>query len=168
MASRLYLTFGLCSLVTRVGTGRLCDVTRVNPQYLFQGALIVEGVSTLLCTLAKSFTGLVLYCIVLGLANGTEATCANLVILNSVPAHRRPQAYGIWLCAQSVTMLIGAPLGGTWGQLTSRGGGGSDSLTPTLELMCSSRLLGFKIWLIRYHLQCLETEVVFTGGGGWG
>ena len=110
------MAYGIGSVVGRVAIGQLFDVTRLNRHYVLLAALVVQGVSTLLLPLARTFAGLAACCTCLGLGSGVCATTYNVLVLDSVPACQRPQAYGAWLFSLSLPMMSSGPLGGGCGR----------------------------------------------------
>ena len=70
------------------------------------------GISTLLCPLANTFPGLLLYFITFGLFDGGQSTVANVLVLTSVREEQRARAFGMWLFCMSIMMASGPPLAG--------------------------------------------------------
>ncbi|KAG9473655.1 hypothetical protein GDO78_004124 [Eleutherodactylus coqui] len=80
--------------------------------YLFSGAVIVNGLSNLVCVSFMSFTGLIVYCILYGISMSVIGSLLFQVLMDTVGMKRFPGAFGLFTILESVTILIGPPLAG--------------------------------------------------------
>jgi len=72
----------------------------------------VNGISTMLLTLAQNYAALVGYAVVFGFCDGAMATVFNIQALTCVDHSRAASAYGLTLMIGSVTSMVGPPLSG--------------------------------------------------------
>ena len=103
---------GLGSFLVRPVVGRLCDLSFVNTQYLYQCFLFLAGFAVVLSSLASSFAGLVAYGFAYGMLVGGSQIALFLIILTSLSPRNRNQGFGFFLFVLSYSLAWGAPLGG--------------------------------------------------------
>ena len=99
-------------MITRVAVGKVCDFSIVSPQQIYRAATLISGTATVLVPLATTYSGLLAYFVVFGLAEGFIATPMNILLL-SVLAHRhRAQGYGFAMLIICAVMAFGPPFAG--------------------------------------------------------
>ena len=113
-ASWLFFYNGLSSAVGRVLVGRVDDIIkkRFFIPTLFLIGLIMAGISTLILPLATSYTSLVMYMVVFGVADACIITNGNLLILASLSDRNRAQGFGMYHFVIAIALAFGPPLGG--------------------------------------------------------
>ena len=111
-SSRLILYLGITTVTGRFACGFLCSFKRLNNWYILQGLLLVNGVSTMLLTLAQNYAAFVSYSVVFGFCDGAMATILNVQAVTCVDHARAASAFGYLLMIASVTSLIGPPISG--------------------------------------------------------
>ena len=111
-SSRLILFMGINIVLGRFAGGFLCSIKRLDNWFILQGVLLINGVSTMLLTLAKNYEELVAYSVVFGFCDGAMATVFNITALTCVDPPRAASAFGYLLLCQSVASLVGPPLSG--------------------------------------------------------
>ena len=116
-SSRLLMYFGLASCIARLVAGCVCDLTRVNPRYIFQVGSLITAVSVILLPLANSQTRFILCSVSFGVGNGITLTSMNVVLLNCVEAKRRASAFGLANFLSSFSVLSFPPLIGKFCQV---------------------------------------------------
>ena len=116
-SSRLLMYFGLASFIARLAAGCVCDLTRVNPRYVFQVGSLITAVSVILLPLANSQTRFILCSVFFGVGNGITLTSMNVVLLNCVEAKRRASAFGLANFLSSFSVLSSPPLIGKFCQV---------------------------------------------------
>lgn len=109
--------FGLTSSIARLVTCRVCDLTRVNPRYVFQVGSLIAAVSVILLPWANSQTRFILCSGFFGLRNGVTLTSLNVVLLTCVEAKRRASAFGLANFLSSFSVLSSPPLIGKFGHV---------------------------------------------------
>ena len=109
--------FGLASCIARLVAGCVCDLTRVNPRYVFQVGSLITAVSVILLPLANSQTRFILCSVFFGVGNGITLTSMNVVLLNCVEAKRRASAFGLANFLSSFSVLSSPPLIGKFCQV---------------------------------------------------
>ena len=113
-ASWLFFYNGLSSGVGRVLVGRVDDIKRFFVPMLFLSGLIIGGISTLVLPLATSYTSLVVYMVVLGVADSCIGTNINLLILSSLSDRNKTQGFGMHHFVVAIGVALGPPLGGMY------------------------------------------------------
>ena len=111
-SSRLILFMGINIVLGRFAAGFLCSIKRLDNWFILQGVLLINGVSTMLLTLAKNYEELVAYSLVFGFCDGAMATVVNITALTCVDPSRATSALGYILMTASLTSVIGPPLSG--------------------------------------------------------
>ena len=111
-ASWLFFYNGLSSSAGRVFVGRLDDIKRSFIPIIFLIGLNIAGLSTLMLPLATSYTSLVMYMVVFGVADSCIITNCNLLILTSIPDRNKAQGFGMFHFVIAIALALGPPLGG--------------------------------------------------------
>ena len=111
-SSRLILYLGINIVIGRFVCGIICSFKRLNKWYIVQGVLLVNGVWTLLLTLAQNYGALVAYAVVFGFCDGTMATVFNILALTCVDESKAASAFGLALMISSVSAVVGPPISG--------------------------------------------------------
>ena len=111
-SARLLMFYGLASCIARLLAGRVCNLTWVNPHFVFQVGGCISGVSVLLFAVARSYLSLVLCSVSFGLGNGSVVTTSNLIFLTCVDVKRRASAFGLANCLTSFAIASAPPFAG--------------------------------------------------------
>ena len=111
-SARLILFMGITVAIGRLAGGFLCAFKRLDNFYILQGMLLVNGVSTVLLTLAHKYEALVAYAIVFGFGDGAMITAVNVIALTCVDHLKAASSFGFLLLVASVTSLAGPPISG--------------------------------------------------------
>ncbi|KAL9954142.1 hypothetical protein ACROYT_G041640 [Oculina patagonica] len=111
-ASKLYIYYGIASATARVIAGRICDVRRINPVYVYQGVEFVVGLSTILVTFADSYSELIVFAVFYGFCDGAFITTLNVILLTCVEEAKRPASLGWNMQFASIFMGSGPPIAG--------------------------------------------------------
>ena len=114
LASRLFIYLGISTFLARPLSGVLCSICRIKPQYVFQASLFVNGFSTILLPLIRTYSQLIGYVIVYGACDGVYVSLLNVLILSSLEDERRAAGFGMELFLTAITALIGPPLAGKY------------------------------------------------------
>lgn len=109
--SRLFIYYGLCSAIGRLLAGILCNHKKVNTFYVFQVAEIVAGLSIILVTLTTTYTPLVIFIVVYGIADGFFFTSLCAILLTASPL-KTAAVIGWEMMLVSVFLASGPPLAG--------------------------------------------------------
>ena len=94
--------------------GFLCSFKKLDNFYILQGMLLLNGVSTILLTLAQKYEALVAYAVIFGFGDGAMSTAVNVIALTCVDHSRAASAFGSLLFIASVTSLAGPPISGLY------------------------------------------------------
>jgi len=111
-ASKLYIYYGISSATARVISGRICDMRTIKPMYIYQGVEFVVGLSTILITLADSYSDMIVFAVFYGFCDGCFITTLNVILLTSVEEAKRPASLGWNMQVASVFMGSGPPIAG--------------------------------------------------------
>ncbi|ETE70637.1 Monocarboxylate transporter 2, partial [Ophiophagus hannah] len=114
-AAFLLSILAIVDMIARPATGLLANSKWVRPriQYFFSFSIVFNGVCHLLCPLATSYTGLVIYSIFFGLAFGMVCAMLFETLMDLVGASRFTSAVGLVTIVECCTILLGPPIGGT-------------------------------------------------------
>uniref|UniRef100_A0A8C5R5G3 Solute carrier family 16 member 5 n=1 Tax=Leptobrachium leishanense TaxID=445787 RepID=A0A8C5R5G3_9ANUR len=80
--------------------------------YLFSGAIILNGLSNLVCAAWVSLPALVVYCTLYSVSMSFIGALVFQVLMDIVGMKRFPAAFGLFTILESVTILMGPPLAG--------------------------------------------------------
>ncbi|XP_071406388.1 monocarboxylate transporter 2-like isoform X2 [Pithys albifrons albifrons] len=114
-AAFLLSILAIVDMVARPTTGIIANSKWVRPriQYFFSFSIAFNGTCHLLCPLASSYTGLVVYSGFYGLAFGMVCAMLFETLMDLVGASRFTSAVGLVTIAECCTILLGPPIGGT-------------------------------------------------------
>ena len=93
-------------------TGRVYDVSWVNPLRPLQLALAVSGIAALLLPLARSYPLLILYSVFYGLADGGLGSSGYILMAKVLVDKERALGFGIFSMMIGFAFAGGSPLGG--------------------------------------------------------
>uniref|UniRef100_A0ACB8EH26 Uncharacterized protein n=1 Tax=Sphaerodactylus townsendi TaxID=933632 RepID=A0ACB8EH26_9SAUR len=114
-AAFLLSILAIVDMFTRPTAGLIANSKWVRPkiQYFFSFSIIFNGVCHLLCPLATTYTGLVVYSVFFGLAFGMVCAMLFETLMDLVGASRFTSAVGLVTIVECCTILLGPPIGGT-------------------------------------------------------
>uniref|UniRef100_F7A337 Solute carrier family 16 member 5 n=1 Tax=Ornithorhynchus anatinus TaxID=9258 RepID=F7A337_ORNAN len=113
-AALLISIIGFSNIFMRPAAGLLagspaCAGRRIH---LFSLALLLNGLTNLLCVTSADFRVLVGYCLVYSVSMSGVGALIFQVLMDIVPMDRFPSALGLFTVLESCTILIGPPLAG--------------------------------------------------------
>ncbi|CAH6776406.1 monocarboxylate transporter 6 [Phodopus roborovskii] len=113
-AAMLMSVIGFCNIFLRPVAGLLAGRKSLAAYriYLFATAILVNGLTNLLCTVLADFSGLLSYCLVYSLSTCGVGTLLFQVLMDIVPMDRFPSALGLLTVLCGVVSLISPPLAG--------------------------------------------------------
>ena len=111
-SARLLMFYGLASCIARLLAGRVCDLTWVNPHYVFQVGNFIAALSIIFAPLARSYIHFLVCGLFFGLGTGISISTSNLIFLTCVDERRRASAFGLAGCLASFAVLSSPPLAG--------------------------------------------------------
>lgn len=113
-AAFLLSILAIVDMIARPATGIIANSKWVRPriQYFFSFSIVFNGVCHLLCPLATSYMGLVIYAIFFGLAFGMVCAMLFETLMDLVGASRFTSAVGLVTIVECCTILLGPPIGG--------------------------------------------------------
>ncbi|XP_051851088.1 monocarboxylate transporter 6 [Antechinus flavipes] len=80
--------------------------------FLFALAVLLNGLSNLICVISASFTVLVFYCVVYSFSMSGIGALVFQVLMDIVPMNRFSSALGLFTILESFTILVSPPLAG--------------------------------------------------------
>lgn len=107
----LVMCIGIFSLVGRLISGPLADVSHVNRIVLQQIAFVSIGILTMTLTIVRDLS-LLLICCGLGLFDGCFISLLGPIAFDLVGPEYANQAIGLLLCACSLPLTVGPPIAG--------------------------------------------------------
>lgn len=115
-AAFLLSILAFVDMFARPSMGLLANSRWVRPriQYFFSFAVLYNGVCHLLCPLAETYTGMVVYAIFFGFAFGMVSAVLFETLMDLVGAQRFSSAVGLTTIVECCPVLIGPPLAGMW------------------------------------------------------
>ncbi|XP_056133248.1 monocarboxylate transporter 2 [Lampris incognitus] len=113
-AAFLLSILAFVDMFARPSMGLLANSRWIRPriQYFFSIAVLYNGVCHVLCPLADSYTGLVVYAIFFGFAFGMVSSVLFETLMDLVGAQRFSSAVGLTTIVECCPVLIGPPLAG--------------------------------------------------------
>ncbi|KAJ7330737.1 hypothetical protein OS493_021666 [Desmophyllum pertusum] len=147
-SSRLLMFYGLTSCFARLVTGRVCNLTWINPHFVFQVGSFIAALSVIFVTLARSYIGFLSCSVLFGLGGGISIATSNLIFLTCVDPGRRASAFGLASCLGSLSILSSPPLAGFLADQL-------ESYAPSFYLAGGTLLL---CALLPFLLLCVKTN----------
>lgn len=80
--------------------------------YIYQGVEFVVGLSTILITLADSYSDMIVFAVFYGFCDGSFITTLNVILLTCVEEAKRPASLGWNMQVASIFMGSGPPIAG--------------------------------------------------------
>ncbi|XP_073802379.1 uncharacterized protein isoform X1 [Danio rerio] len=156
-AAFLLSILAFVDMFARPSMGLLANSRWVRPriQYFFSFAVLYNGVCHLLCPLAESYTGMVVYAVFFGFAFGMVSAVLFETLMDLVGAQRFSSAVGLTTIVECCPVLIGPPLAGKLVDITKN--------YKYMYLCCGAVVVLSSIWLfignfINYRLLDRERK----------
>ncbi|XP_072276893.1 monocarboxylate transporter 2-like [Pyxicephalus adspersus] len=113
-AAFLLSILAIVDMFARPISGIVANTKWIRPriQYFFSLSIIFNGTCHLLCPLATTYTGLVVYSVFFGLAFGMVCSMLFETLMDLVGAKRFSSAVGLVTIVECVPLLLGPPIGG--------------------------------------------------------
>ncbi|KAK1169174.1 monocarboxylate transporter 2-like [Acipenser oxyrinchus oxyrinchus] len=113
-AAFLLSILAFVDMFARPSMGLLANSKWIRPkiQYFFSFAVLYNGICHVLCPLAETYTGLVVYAVFFGFAFGMVSSVLFETLMDIVGAQRFSSAVGLVTIVECCPVLIGPPLGG--------------------------------------------------------
>ncbi|KAL1779525.1 monocarboxylate transporter 6 [Sigmodon hispidus] len=113
-AAMLMSVVGFCNIFLRPVAGLLAGRKSLAAyrKYLFTVAILVNGLTNLICTVSADFSVLLSYCLVYSLSMCGVGILIFQVLMDIVPMDRFPSALGLFTVLCGVASLISPPLAG--------------------------------------------------------
>lgn len=116
-AAFLLSILAFVDMFARPSMGLIANSKYIRPkiQYFFSFAVLYNGVCHILCPLAETYTGLVVYAVLFGLAFGMVSSVLFETLMDLVGAPRFSSAVGLVTIVECCPVLLGPPMGGKYG-----------------------------------------------------
>lgn len=115
-AAILMAVLGLVNVSVRPTAAMLfglkCSSKNCRFVYVFAGALLVNGLSNVICAAGTSFTTLLAYVLVYGVSMSIVGSLLFTVLMETVEMNRFQSALGLLCIMESITLLLGPPMAG--------------------------------------------------------
>ncbi|XP_053719021.1 monocarboxylate transporter 2-like [Synchiropus splendidus] len=156
-AAFLLSILAFTDMVARPSMGLLANTRWIRPriQYFFCFAVLYNGVCHILCPVAQSYSGLVVYAIFFGFAFGMVSSVLFETLMDLVGAPRFSSAVGLTTIVECCPVLIGPPIAGKLVDATGD--------YKVMYLFCGGVVILASIWLfignfINYRLLARERK----------
>ncbi|XP_061472110.1 monocarboxylate transporter 6 isoform X2 [Rhineura floridana] len=113
-AALLISIIGFINIFMRPMAGLLSGLSIFTGRriYLFSVAVLLNGLSNLICAISAEYSILVLYCLVYSVSMSVIGALLFQVLMDVVEMDRFSSALGLFTILESVTILVGPPLAG--------------------------------------------------------
>ncbi|XP_054655979.1 monocarboxylate transporter 2-like [Dunckerocampus dactyliophorus] len=156
-AAFLLSILAFVDMFARPSMGLLANSRWVRPkiQYFFSFAVLYNGVCHILCPLAESYSGLVVYAIFFGFAFGMVSSVLFESLMDLVGPQRFSSAVGLTTIVECCPVLLGPPLAGKLVDVTKN--------YKSMYFCCGAVVILASIWLfignfINYRLLDRERK----------
>ncbi|XP_062374132.1 monocarboxylate transporter 2-like [Sardina pilchardus] len=156
-AAFLLSILAFVDMFARPSMGLLANSRWVRPriQYFFSFAVLYNGVCHILCPLAETYTGMVVYAVFFGFAFGMVSAVLFETLMDLVGPQRFSSAVGLTTIVECCPVLIGPPLAGKLVDVTGN--------YKYMYFCCGSVVILASIWLfignfINYRLLDQERK----------
>ncbi|XP_037099298.1 monocarboxylate transporter 2-like [Syngnathus acus] len=157
-AAFLLSILAIVDMVARPSMGLLANSRWIRPniQYFFSFAVLYNGVCHILCPLASSYTGLVIYAIFFGFAFGMVSSVLFESLMDLVGPPRFSSAVGLTTIVECCPVLIGPPIAGKLVDVTKN--------YKSMYFCCGVIVIVASVWLfignfINYRLLARERKL---------
>ncbi|XP_034645687.1 monocarboxylate transporter 6 isoform X1 [Trachemys scripta elegans] len=113
-AALLISVIGFINIFMRPMAGLLSGLNIFTGKriYLFSLAVLLNGLSNLICVISADFSVLILYCLIYSISMSGIGALIFQVLMDVVEMDRFSSALGLFTILESVTILLGPPLAG--------------------------------------------------------
>lgn len=113
-AALLISIIGFINIFMRPMAGLLSGLNIFNGRriYLFSLAVMLNGLSNLICAISAEYNVLIIYCLVYSVSMSFIGALLFQVLMDVVEMDRFSSALGLFTILESITILIGPPLAG--------------------------------------------------------
>uniref|UniRef100_A0A2H6MYI0 Major facilitator superfamily (MFS) profile domain-containing protein n=1 Tax=Micrurus carvalhoi TaxID=3147026 RepID=A0A2H6MYI0_9SAUR len=157
-AAFLLSILAFVDMFARPSMGLIANSKYIRPriQYFFSFAVLYNGVCHILCPLAETYTGLVVYAVLFGLAFGMVSSVLFETLMDLVGAPRFSSAVGLVTIVECCPVLLGPPMGGLLVDITKD--------YKYMYFVCGIIVVVSSIWLfignaINYRLLAKEKKL---------
>ncbi|XP_020651188.1 monocarboxylate transporter 2 [Pogona vitticeps] len=157
-AAFLLSILAFVDMFARPSMGLIANSKYIRPkiQYFFSFAVLYNGVCHVLCPLADSYSGLVVYAVLFGFAFGMVSSVLFETLMDLVGAARFSSAVGLVTIVECCPVLLGPPLGGLLVDITKD--------YKYMYFVCGVIVIVASIWLfignaINYRLLAKEKKL---------
>ncbi|XP_074828038.1 LOW QUALITY PROTEIN: monocarboxylate transporter 6 [Natator depressus] len=121
-AALLISIIGFINIFMRPMAGLLSGLSIFTGKriYLFSLAMLLNGLSNLICIISADFSMLILYCLIYSMSMSGIAALIFQVLMDVVEMDRFSSALGLFTILESVTILLGPPLAGVLVDITGQ------------------------------------------------
>ena len=110
--SILMMTLGASTATGRIMFGKIITFGILDRLHMHQLSMVVTGVACMMLPLIKTFAGLVIYVILVGLVDGCFVVMMPLLTLTLAGVENKVLAWGYLVGVSSVTFTLGPPVAG--------------------------------------------------------
>uniref|UniRef100_K7FDC1 Solute carrier family 16 member 5 n=1 Tax=Pelodiscus sinensis TaxID=13735 RepID=K7FDC1_PELSI len=121
-AALLISIIGFINIFMRPMAGLLAGLNIFTGKrtYLFSLAVLLNGLSNLICVISADFSVLILYCLIYSVSMSGVGALIFQVLMDVVEMDRFSSALGLFTILESVTILLGPPLTGLLVDITGQ------------------------------------------------
>jgi hypothetical protein len=112
--SNILLILGICNTVSRVITGLISDIPKVDVIVVQNVAAVLAGVATCLVAVLNSFPLLCIYAAFFGVNIAAFIALRSIVMVEMLGLKKLNNAFGLTSLFQGIAVLIGSPMSGIY------------------------------------------------------
>lgn len=109
----LIMVLGISTAVGRIMFGKIVGLGVLNRLHMHQLSMVVTGTAVMMLPMIRSFTGIILYVVSIGLVDGCYVVLLPVLTVSLMAGENSVTAWGFLIGTSSVTFTLGPPVAGT-------------------------------------------------------
>nr|XP_034334461.1 uncharacterized protein LOC117691801 isoform X2 [Crassostrea gigas] len=110
--SMLIMVLGISTAIGRIMFGKIVGLGVLNRLHMHQLSMVVTGTAVMMLPMIRSFTGIILYVVIIGLVDGCYVVLLPVLTVSLMAGENSVTAWGFLIGTSSVTFTLGPPVAG--------------------------------------------------------
>lgn len=108
----LIMVLGISTAIGRIMFGKIVGLGVLNRLHMHQLSMVVTGTAVMMLPMIRSFTGIILYVVIIGLVDGCYVVLLPVLTVSLMAGENSVTAWGFLIGTSSVTFTLGPPVAG--------------------------------------------------------
>lgn len=106
------MVLGISTAIGRIMFGKIVGLGVLNRLHMHQLSMVVTGTAVMMLPMIRSFTGIILYVVIIGLVDGCYVVLLPVLTVSLMAGENSVTAWGFLIGTSSVTFTLGPPVAG--------------------------------------------------------